>query len=73
MLAIHKGDKNGIQLRKVFIGGLPHDLHLDVFRNYFRQFGTLEDSVILHDRRTHKPRGFGFVTYSDIESVTKVL
>jgi len=29
--------------------------------------------VILQDKRTQRPRGFGFVTYGDIRSVNTVL
>jgi RNA recognition motif-containing protein len=29
--------------------------------------------VIVKNKRTQKPRGFGFVTYSDIRSVSKVI
>ena len=33
----------------------------------------MEDCVIIHDKRTLKPRGFGFVTYESLDSVHKVL
>lgn len=65
--------KPDAQLRKVFVGGLPHNLALDIFRDYFKKFGEIEDIVILQDKRTHKPRGFGFVTYEDVHSVNQVL
>ncbi len=29
--------------------------------------------MILKDKRTNKPRGFGFITYNDISCVTKVM
>lgn len=61
------------QYRKIFVGGLPHNLALHQFREYFEQFGYLEDCVILKDKRTNKPRGFGFITYNDINCVTKVM
>ena len=61
------------QYRKIFVGGLPHNLSLSEFKSYFQQFGLLEDCVILKDKRTQKPRGFGFVTYSDLECATKVM
>ena len=35
------------QLRKIFVGGLPHDVKLEVFRGYFEKFGAIEDIVIL--------------------------
>lgn len=37
------------------------------------QFGTLTDSVIMHDFVTRRPRGFGFVAYSKRSSVDKLL
>jgi RNA recognition motif-containing protein len=61
------------QLRKIFVGGLPHNLSLAQFRRYFGQFGDIEDIVILKDTKTLRPRGFGFVTYTDIRSVNTVL
>ena len=57
----------------MFVGGLPHNLAHNSFRNYFLNFGDIEDCVILQDKRTHKPRGFGFVTFVDIRSVNLVL
>ena len=66
-------DLSDPQYRKIFVGGLPHNLALSNFRAYFSQFGMMEDCVILKDKRTQKPRGFGFVTYNDIECVTTVM
>ena len=61
------------QLRKIFVGGLPHDVKLEVFKGYFEHYGSIEDIVILQDKRTHKPRGFGFVTFDSIRSVDQVM
>jgi len=33
------------------------------FRNFFSQFGELQESVVMFDRETRRSRGFGFVTY----------
>ncbi len=57
----------------MFVGGLPHNLELSQFRQYFVQFGPIDDIVILLDKRTHRPRGFGFVTFSNIMAVNHVL
>lgn len=64
---------NDPQYRKIFVGGLPHNLSINEFRDYFSRFGILEDCVILKDKRTQKPRGFGFVTYCSIQSVATVM
>lgn len=33
----------------------------------------MDDCVIMRDKRTQKPRGFGFITYQNIESVIQVI
>lgn len=33
----------------------------------------MEDCVILKDKQTRKPRGFGFVTYANHKSAAKVM
>jgi RNA recognition motif-containing protein len=43
------------------------------FKAYFIQYGEIEDCAILRDKRTGKPRGFGFVTYRDLETVEHVM
>jgi len=57
----------------VFVGGLPHNLQISTFKDYFGRFGYIEDAVILADKRTSRPRGFGFVTYNQVSSVEEVL
>ena len=58
---------------KVFVGGLSHDTTIESFREFFEKFGALEDSIIMHDHVTNRPRGFGFVTYTSADSVTNLL
>jgi RNA recognition motif-containing protein len=60
-------------MRKIFVGGLPHNLSDEEFRVYFAQFGTIDDCAILKDKRTGKPRGFGFVTYHDLPTLDVVM
>ena len=61
------------QYRKIFVGGLPHNLSDEEFKAYFVKFGDIEDSAILRDKRTGKPRGFGFVTYMNLKSLDVVM
>ncbi|CAH2037123.1 unnamed protein product [Thlaspi arvense] len=58
---------------KLFVGGVSWETTEETFANYFGKFGELVDSVIMTDRMTGKPRGFGFVTYSDSAVAERVL
>lgn len=73
MSAFRRQDVIPAQMRKIFVGGLPHNLDLSTFQSYFIQFGEMEDSVIMADKRTNRPRGFGFVTFKSASSVNAVL
>ena len=66
-------NQNTFRTKKVFVGGLPSDINEESFRNFFEQFGEVEDSVVMLDRDTGRPRGFGFITFIDEESTEKVL
>ncbi|XP_051515284.1 heterogeneous nuclear ribonucleoprotein A1b [Myxocyprinus asiaticus] len=57
------------QLRKLFIGGLSFETTDDSLREYFEQWGTLTDCVVMKDPNTKRSRGFGFVTYSSVTEV----
>lgn len=51
--------------KKVFVGGLSWETDEQSLREYFAQYGPVSDCVIMRDRQTGHPRGFGFVTYDD--------
>uniref|UniRef100_A0A8B9J687 Heterogeneous nuclear ribonucleoprotein A1b n=1 Tax=Astyanax mexicanus TaxID=7994 RepID=A0A8B9J687_ASTMX len=57
------------QLRKLFIGGLSFETTDDSLRAYFEQWGTLTDCVVMKDPNSKRSRGFGFVTYANVEEV----
>ncbi|KAF4705336.1 hypothetical protein FOZ63_014905, partial [Perkinsus olseni] len=49
--------------RKLFLGGLPPNCDKQQLREYFSQFGAIEDSIVMIDRATGRSRGFGFITF----------
>jgi RNA recognition motif-containing protein len=51
---------------KLFVGGLPYHTTDQSLRDYFRQFGDIEEAVVITDRQTGKSRGYGFVSFSFI-------
>ncbi|MFS7942507.1 putative RNA recognition motif domain, nucleotide-binding alpha-beta plait domain superfamily [Helianthus anomalus] len=46
---------------------------VDTFVKYFGKYGEITDSVIMKDRLTGRPRGFGFITYADPSVVDIVI
>lgn len=50
---------------KVFCGGLSFQTDEDKLRDYFSQIGTVVDVVIMRDRMSGHPRGFGFVSFAE--------
>ncbi|KAG6592108.1 Heterogeneous nuclear ribonucleoprotein 1, partial [Cucurbita argyrosperma subsp. sororia] len=67
----HTGD--GASPGKIFIGGLAKDTTYTQFNKHFGTYGEITDSVIMKDRYTGQPRGFGFITYADPSVVDKVI
>ncbi|KAJ6680540.1 RNA-BINDING PROTEIN MUSASHI-like protein RBP6 [Salix purpurea] len=59
--------------KKIFVGGLASTVTESDFKNYFDQFGTIMDVVVMYDHNTQRPRGFGFITFDSEEAVDKVL
>jgi len=59
--------------RKVFVGGLAPSVDEAALQQYFEQFGPVDDAVVMHDHESRRPRGFGFVTFANEETVDDVL
>ncbi|KAJ8553262.1 hypothetical protein K7X08_023940 [Anisodus acutangulus] len=58
---------------KLFVGGIAWETREESFRKYFGKFGAITDCVIMMDKISGRPRGFGFVTFADPEVANKVL
>ncbi|XP_008783019.1 heterogeneous nuclear ribonucleoprotein 1-like [Phoenix dactylifera] len=72
-MAARSKEHDGASPAKIFVGGLPKDTSLTTFRDHFGKYGEIDDIVIMKDRNTHKPRGFGFVTFRDPSVVDRVI
>jgi len=70
MSPVHGG---GGRTKKIFVGGLPSSITEEEFKNYFDQFGTIADVVVMYDHNTQRPRGFGFITFDSDDAVDRVL
>uniref|UniRef100_A0A1I8FDY9 RRM domain-containing protein n=1 Tax=Macrostomum lignano TaxID=282301 RepID=A0A1I8FDY9_9PLAT len=58
---------------RLFVGSLPKDATEDEIREQFGQFGDIESVEIARVKETGDSRGFGFVTFSDYDSVDKAV
>lgn len=58
---------------KLFVGGIAWETTEESFSNYFSNYGEITDSVIMMDKLSGRPRGFGFVTFADHAVADKVL
>mmetsp|Transcript_32510 Transcript_32510/g.71768 ORF Transcript_32510/g.71768 Transcript_32510/m.71768 type:complete len:451 (+) Transcript_32510:122-1474(+) len=64
--------EGSVKTKKIFVGGLAPSVDEKMLRQYFEQFGIVEDAVVMYDHENKRPRGFGFVTFAAEESVDKV-
>ncbi|XWS53763.1 hypothetical protein CRYUN_Cryun10bG0028100 [Craigia yunnanensis] len=58
---------------KLFIGGISWETDEDKLREYFGQYGDVLQTVVMRDKVTGRPRGFGFVVFSDPAILDTVL
>ena len=49
---------------KLFVGGLPYHTTDETLREFFTQFGELDEAVVIIDKTTKKSKGYGFVSAS---------
>nr|DAD20011.1 TPA_asm: hypothetical protein HUJ06_021474 [Nelumbo nucifera] len=58
---------------KLFIGGISWDTSEDKLKEYFSKYGEVVQTVIMRDKVTGRPRGFGFVVFADPSILDRVL
>ncbi|KAJ5972430.1 Nucleotide-binding alpha-beta plait [Penicillium vulpinum] len=58
---------------KMFIGGLNWETTDESLRDYFSQFGEVQECTVMRDSATGRSRGFGFLTFRDAKTVNTVM
>ena len=59
--------------KKMFVGALSPSTDDESMKEYFLQFGEIVNLTIKYDSVSKRSKGYGFLTFSDKESVDKVL
>jgi cold-inducible RNA-binding protein len=58
---------------KLYVGNLSFQTTEQDLNELFAPYGTVSETVLIMDRETNRPRGFGFVTMSSAEEGQKAI
>lgn len=58
---------------KLFVGGIGWDTTEEKLKEHFEKYGQVKEAVIMRDKLTRRPRGFGFVVFDDPSNVDSVI
>lgn len=58
---------------RLFVGGLAHEVTEDDLRAAFGVYGPVADCIVMVERETRTPRGFGFVTMENRKDAPRVI
>ena len=59
--------------KKLFVGGLAKDVASDDVRDFFKQYGSVDEVQLIYDKETQDFRGFCFVTMGSEDIVDKIV
>ena len=48
-------------MKKLYVGSLSYDITKEELEKIFAEYGSVSDAIIITDRDTGRPKGFGFV------------
>ncbi|KAJ8544140.1 hypothetical protein K7X08_028651 [Anisodus acutangulus] len=65
------GGERDTTLTKVFVGGLAWETPKEAMREHFDKYGEILEAVIISDKLTGRSKGYGFVTFKEVESAKK--
>lgn len=58
---------------KVYVGNLPWSVTKEKLEELFKEFGNIEEAVVITDRFSGRSKGFGFVTFSEDASAQSAI
>jgi len=67
------GQNGELRTRKIFVGGISQSTTEETLRAYFSQYGKVEETTVMVDKETRRPRGFAFVSFDSEDAVERVV
>ncbi|CAL4060354.1 unnamed protein product [Meganyctiphanes norvegica] len=64
--------ESGVQVKKIFVGGIKNDVEEDDIREAFSSYGDISNIILPLEKETRKLRGFAFVEFEDFDTVDKI-
>jgi cold-inducible RNA-binding protein len=58
---------------KIYVGNLSYQTSEDQLRDFFAQYGSIEDLKLIIDFQTGRSKGFAFITFASDEDAKKAL
>lgn len=58
---------------KIYVGNLSYSTSEDELRDYFAQYGNIQDIKLIIDFSTGRSKGFGFITYASDQDCENAL
>ena len=58
---------------KLFIGGISWETTEEKPKEYFENYGDVVQTMVMRDKTTGRPKGFGFVVFVDPSILDRVL
>eukprot|EP00922_Rhytidocystis_sp_ex-Travisia-forbesii_P059643 GHVS01088431.1.p1 GENE.GHVS01088431.1~~GHVS01088431.1.p1 ORF type:complete len:321 (+),score=20.99 GHVS01088431.1:152-1114(+) len=61
------------QAGKVHVSKLSDSMTESQLKNFFERFGQVETASIVYDKANHRPRGFGFIVFTNAEDASSCI
>lgn len=58
---------------RIFVGDLGNDVTDDLLKSTFEQYPSFVKAKVVRDKRTEKSRGYGFVSFKDVQDYAKAM
>lgn len=58
---------------RVFCGDLGNEVTDEKLAEAFKSYPSLQKAKVIRDRRTHKTKGYGFISFSDPTDYTRAM